>query len=152
MKKFIYVLLIVLFASCGARKSQVSTVDTKIDSTTIVKEEVSQVSEKNESLIDTTSIVEEEFEPINDTLPMVIDKKNGVFKNVRFKTSKTKKGISSAKKEESSLEAKKSTLNETSIDIETKDKVTDKEEAGYSWLWILIIAGVILAYIEMKRK
>jgi hypothetical protein len=142
----------VLLSSCGARKSSVSTVDTKIDSTTIVKEELSIKTESSETNVDTTSIVEEEFEPINDTLPMLIDKKNGVFKNVRFKTSKTKKGISSAKKEESSLEAKKSTLNEVSMDIETKHKVTDKEEAGYSWLWILIIAGVILAYIEMKRK
>jgi hypothetical protein len=82
---------------------------------------------------------------------MVIDKKNGIFKNARYKTSKTKKGITTAKKEESSLEAKKSTSNEVSMDIETKDKKVDREESFSSWIWLLIIVGLILGYLEYRK-
>ena len=151
MKKFLLILVAVIITSCGARKSSSSTEDIKIEATTKVTEEVSQVSEKTETLVDTTSIIEEEFEPINDSLPMVIDKKNGIFKNARYKTSKTKKGITTAKKEESSLEAKKSTSNEVSMDIETKDKKVDREESFSSWIWLLIIVGLILGYLEYRK-
>jgi uncharacterized protein YcfL len=151
MKYWIKLLFVLfLLSSCGARKTQVSTEDIKIEATTNVTEEVSQVSEKTESLVDTTSIIEEEFEPINDSLPMVIDKKNGIFKNARYKTSKTKKGITIAKKEESSLDAKKSTLNETSIDIQTKDKESERE-SNFPWWLILVIIGIILGYLEYKK-
>jgi hypothetical protein len=151
MKKFLLLFVAVIITSCGARKTQVSTEDIKIEATTKVIEEVSQVSEKTESLVDTTSIIEEEFEPINDSLPMVIDKKNGIFKNARYKTSKTKKGITTAKKEESSLDAKKSTLNETSIDIQTKEKEAERE-SNFPWWLILVIIGIILGYLEFRRK
>jgi hypothetical protein len=151
MKKFLLLFVAVIITSCGARKTQVSTEDIKIEATTKVTEEVSQVSEKTESLVDTTSIIEEEFEPINDSLPMVIDKKNGVFKNARYKTSKTKKGITTAKKEESVLNAKKSTLNEISADIQTKEKEAERE-SNFPWWLILVIIGIILGYLEFRRK
>ena len=100
--KWIKIFIIaLLLTSCGTRKTSVLTTDTKIEQTTTVKEEVSQVSEKIENLVDTTSIIEESFEPIDSTQPMVIDKKNGIFKNTRFKTTKTKKGVTTDKKEES---------------------------------------------------
>jgi len=152
MKLLIKILLVlVLFTSCGARKSQVSTVDTKIDSTTITTEQVSIKTEISETLQDTTSIVEEEYEPINDTLPMMIDKKNGVYKNARIKNKKVKSGLSVSKKEESVTNQTKSTLNEVSVSFQTKDKVTDKKESFSSWIWLLVIIGLILGYIEYKR-
>lgn len=144
-------IVLIVFTSCGARKSSSSTEDIKIEATTNVTEEVSQVSEKTESLVDTTSIIEEEFEPINDSLPMVIDKKNGIFKNARYKTSKTKKGITTAKKEESVLNQRKDSLNEISADIETKDKESERE-SNFPWWLILVIIGIILGYLEFRRK
>jgi hypothetical protein len=150
MKKFLLLFVAVIITSCGARKTQVSTEDIKIEATTNVTEEVSQVSEKTESLVDTTSIIEEEFEPINDSLPMVIDKKNGIFKNARYKTSKTKKGITTAKKEESVLNQRKDSLNEISADIETKDKEAERE-SNFPWWLILVIIGIILGYLEYKK-
>ena len=38
------------------------------------------------------------------------------------------------------------------MDIQTKDKVTNKKETGYTWLWLIIIAGLILGYLEFRRK
>lgn len=144
-------IVLIVFTSCGARKTQVSTEDIKIEATTKVTQEVSQVSEKTESLVDTTSIIEETYEPINDSLPMVIDKKNGIFKNARYKTSKTKKGITTAKKEESVLNQRKDSLNEISADIETKDKESERE-SNFPWWLILVIIGIILGYLEFRRK
>jgi hypothetical protein len=150
MKKLIYILLAGFLVSCGSRKSQVSITDTKIDSITKVEEQVSIKTESSETSIDTTTIEEIYYEPIDSSKSFIVNGKE--YKNVRFKTSKTKKGISSAKKEESVLNAKKSTLNETSIDIETKDKQADREESFGSWIWLLILIGIILGYLEYRRK
>jgi hypothetical protein len=150
MKKLIYILLAALLVSCGSRKSQVSITDTKIDSITKVEEQVSIKTESSETSIDTTTIEEIYYEPIDSSKTFIVNGKE--FKNVKIKTSKTKKGISTAKKEESVLDAKKSTLNETSIDIETKDKQADREESFGSWIWLLILVGIILGYLEYRRK
>ena len=152
MKLIKILLVLVLLTSCGARKSSVSIVDAKIDSIAKVNEKLSQVSEKIETSLDTTSIIEEEFIPIDSTKEMIVDKKNGVYKNVRFKTSRTKKAIQVTKNNKSVLDVKKNTLNEVSMDIESKDKETDKKESFSSWIWLFIIIGLVLAYIEFKRK
>jgi hypothetical protein len=151
MKFLSNILIVLLLVSCGTRKTQVLKEDIKIEQTTKVTEEFSQVSIKNETLIDTTSITEYFFEPIDSTQPMIIDKKNGVFKNTRFKTTKTKKGISISKKEDSSLETKKSTLDEVSIDIESKDKGTIRESEFPWWTFILAVVLIILGYTKYKR-
>jgi hypothetical protein len=151
MKKLIYILLAVLLVSCGARKTQVTKQDIQIEETTKVSEQLSIISESSETLIDTSSTTEYLFEPIDSTQPMVIDKKNGIFKNTRFKTSKTKNGISISKSQESSLEAKKSTLNEMSIDIETKDKESDRKESFGGWVWLIILIVIIIGYTKYKK-
>ena len=151
--KWIKIFIIaLLLTSCGTRKTSVLTTDTKIEQTTTVKEEVSQVSEKIENLVDTTSIIEESFEPIDSTQPMVIDKKNGIFKNTRFKTTKTKNNIYTSKKEESVGNVKKSTLNEVSMDIQTKNKEVDRKSNLHWWLILMIIIGIILGYIQYKKR
>jgi hypothetical protein len=148
MKKLIYILLAIVLVSCGARKSVVNKEDIKIDSITKVEEEVSQVSIKNETLIDTTTIEEIYYEPIDSSKSFIVNGKE--FKNVKIKTRKTKKGISTAKKEETVLEAKKSTLNEVSIDIETKDKETIREN-GFPWWIIIVIVVLLLVYTKYKK-
>lgn len=150
MKKIVFLLSMFLLVGCGARKTSVSTSDTKIEQTTKVGEEVSQVSEKIESSVDTTSVIEESFEPIDSTQPMIVDRKNGVFKNTRFKTLKSKKGLTILKKEESVRDIKKSTLNEVSMDIETKYKDVDRK-SNLPWWLILVIIGIILGYIEYRK-
>lgn len=151
MKWIKILILALLFTGCGARKTSVSTTDTKIEQTTKAAEEVSQVSEKIESSVDTTSILEEMFEPIDSSKPMIIDKKNGIFKNTRFKTTKTKKGVTTDKKEESVGNVKKSTLNEVSMDIQTKNKEVERK-SNLPWWLILVIIGIILVYLEYRKR
>ena len=152
MKKFLIILVAILLTSCGARKTQVTKQDIQIQETTKVSEQLSIISESSETLIDTSSTTEYFFEPINDTLPMVIDKKNGIFKNTRFKTIKSKNGISISKSKDSVLNQRKNTLNEISADIQTKDKETDRKESFASWIWLLIILVVlIIGYTKYKK-
>jgi hypothetical protein len=143
-------IVLIVFTSCGARKSSSSTQDIKIEETTKVTEEISQVSEKSETLVDTTSTIEETYEPINDSLPFTVNGKQ--YKNVRITKKKTKNGITTLNKENNVLNQRKNTLNEVSADIETNNKEVDRKESGYSWLWLIIIAGAILIYLDYKKK
>jgi hypothetical protein len=148
MKKLIYILLAVLLVSCGARKSQVTKQDIQIEETTKVSEQLSIISESSETLIDTSSTTEYFFEPIDSTQPMFIDKKNGIFKNTRFKTRKSKNGISILKSEDSVLNQRKDTLNEVLVDIQSKDKETITKNR-FPWWLILVI--IIIGYTKYKK-
>lgn len=150
MRKMIYIFILILLTSCGARKSAVKTEDIKVEQTTTVKEEVSEKIETNETKVDTSTIEEIYYEPIDSSKSFIVNGKE--YKNVRFKATKTKKGITTAKKEESVLNQTKETLNEVSMDIETKDKEADRKESFGSWIWLFIIVGIILMYLEYRKK
>ena len=151
MKKLLLFLTVLMMVGWAARKVIKSQVEVKQETTSTIKEEVSQVSEKSKSLIDTTSVIEESFEPIDSSKPMLIDRKNGIFQNTRFKATKTKKGMTILKKEDNVLNQSKETLNEVSTDIETKDKEADRK-SNLPWWLILVIIGIILGYIEYRKE
>jgi len=148
MKLLNSILLAVLLVSCGARKTQVTKQDIQIEETTKVSEQLSIISESSETLIDTSSTTEYFFEPIDSTQPMVIDKKNGIFKNTRFKTKKSKNGISISKSKDSVLNQRKDTLNEVLVDIQIKDKETITKNR-FPWWLILVI--IIIGYSKYKK-
>jgi hypothetical protein len=152
MRKLFYIILAITTISCSSRKVAIQKEDIKIEQVAKADEQVSIISESNETIIDTSFCYEEEFEPIDSTKPMVIDRKNGIFKNTRFKTSKSKKGLSILKKEDSSLNQRKTTLNKTSVDIKTKDKETERKTLLPWWWWILILItlGGYLIYRRYK--
>lgn len=152
MKKLIFILVLFL-VSCGSRKVAIQKENTKIEQTTNVQEDLSIVSQITQTSIDTSFCYEEQFEPIDSTQPMVIDRKNGVFKNTRFKTFKTKKGISTNKKEESVLNQRKSTLNEIIVDKVVKEKNTDRK-MNPNWVWILFvfIVGYLIYRHVIEKK
>lgn len=152
MLRFKLILLLILtLMSCSSRKVAIQKENTKIEQTTNVQEELSITSQITQTSIDTSFYYEEQFEPIDSTQPMVIDKKNGIFKNTRFKTFKSKKGISTNKIEESSLNQRKSTLNKVS---EVKDifKKDIKRDNVFNFWWLLVpIIVIILIYKYYKK-
>jgi hypothetical protein len=148
MKLLNSILIAVLLVSCGARKSQVTKQDIQIEETTKVSEQLSIISESSETLIDTSSTTEYFFEPIDSTQPMVIDKKNGIFKNTRFNTKKSKNGISISKSKDTVLNQRKYTLNEVLVDIQSKDKETITKNR-FPWWLILVI--IIIGYSKYKK-
>lgn len=147
MKK-ILILLTLLLIGCASRKVSKKSENLKIIEIINVKDKLSITQHIDEKTIDTSFCYEEQFEPVDSSKPMVIDRKNGIFKNTRFKTSKTKKGLSILKKEDSSLNQRKTTLNKTSVDIKTKDKETERKTLLPWWWWILVLItlGCYLIY------
>ena len=150
MKK-ILILIILLLSSCAARKVNVDKVDniTKVDSTSVTKQEVVTTQDNNISI--TTDTDEVEIHPVSDTIPMVV---NGItYKNAKLRYKKTKKVLVDT--------SKIKVAEKTSIKVEVKkeDKVkTFKKDIDkkanytiYIW-WILIILLLIYLYNRFKSK
>lgn len=149
MNKLILILAAMTLISCGARKVAKSEIKATQEIISTVKDTISQVSEKSETKVDTTSTEETCFEPIDSTKEMIVNGK--IFKNVRIKSLKTKKGITIAKKEDSSLNQSKTTENKVTTEIKEDTKDIYKEPA-FSWWWLLLIVGAVIMYTEYKRK
>ena len=141
-------IVLIVFTGCGPRKVNKSSVEIKQQTTSTIKDSISQVSEKIESLIDTTSTIEETYEPINDSLPFTVNGKQ--YKNVRVTKKKTKNGITSTKKEESVLNQTKTTNNKTITEIKEDTKDIKKEPVFNLW-WLLVIVAII-TYIDYNRE
>ena len=148
MKKLIFILSILLMA-CGSRKVSKTQVDIKQSVVETTKDTLSQVSIINESLVDTSITVIRCFEPIDSTKEMVID--GHKYKNVRFKTSFSKNGISSTKTENSVLNQSKIAEKSNTIQIESTEKKVDRETSYFWWLlFIIIVLGWL--YYEYKHR
>jgi hypothetical protein len=150
MRKLFYIILAIATISCSSRKVAIQKEDIQIEQVAKADEQVSIISESNETIIDTSSCYEEEFIPIDSTQPMVIDRKNGIFKNTRFKTSKSKKGITTAKKEEVVLNQRKSTSNKVSTSKVSKHKETERKTLLPWWWWILVLI-TLSGYLIYRR-
>lgn len=148
MRKILVILTVLALISCSSRKVNKSTIEVKQETTSTIKDTISILSEKSETKVDTTSIIEECYEPIDSTKEMIINGK--IYKNLRFKTSKTKNGITIAKKEDSSLNQSKTIENKTTIQIKEDTKDIYKEPA-FNW-WIFILIAAIITYIEYNRE
>jgi ATP-dependent Zn protease len=149
MKK-ILILIILLLSSCAARKVNVDKVDSvvKVDSTSIIKQEVISTQDNHVSIVTNTDEVE--VCPVSDSLPMVV---NGItYKNAKIRYKKTKKVLVDT--------TKIKVAENTSIKVEVKKdakveafkKDIDKKAnyAIYFW-WLLIILLVMLFfYIHNK--
>ena len=150
MKK-ILILIILLLSSCAARKVNVDKVDSvaKVDSTSIIKQEVVATQDNHVSIVTNTDEVE--VCPVSDSLPMVV---NGItYKNAKLKYKKTKKvlvdttKIKVAEKTSIKVEVKKDAK------VKTFKKDIDKESnySIYFW-WILILILLIYIYNRFKSK
>jgi hypothetical protein len=150
MKK-ILILIILLLSSCAARKVNVDKVDntTKVDSTSVTKQEMVTTQDNNISI--KTDTDELEIVPVSDTIPMVV---NGItYKNAKLRYKKTKKVLVDT--------SKIKVAEKTSIKVEVKKeakvktfKKTIEKESSYSmyiW-WILIILLLIYLYNRFKSK
>lgn len=148
MLRFKLFILVLFLVSCGSRKVAINKQDIRIDSVSKVEETISTKSQTNQHTLDTTVTVIECFEPINENLPMVINGKT--YQNVRFKSSKTKNGISISSTKESVLDSKKSSLDTKSVTKVTKVKDIEKQNIFPWWIWLVIVL-VIAAYFINKR-
>jgi hypothetical protein len=150
MKK-ILILIILLLSSCAARKVNVDKVDntTKVDSTSVTKQEMVTTQDNNISI--KTDTDELEIVPVSDTIPMVV---NGItYKNAKLRYKKTKKVLVDTSK----IKVAEKTSIKVEVKKEAKVKTFKKDidkKANYTiyiW-WILIILLLIYLYNRFKSK
>jgi hypothetical protein len=155
MKKLI-ILLLVILASCGARKVDISKTEVKKDSiieTKAIVEKV-EIKQKTDSTNIATEINTDEIciEPLDSTKEMVVDGK--IYKNVVLKIKKNKVNTTYRNnKTESDIKRTDSVgVSKTSVkeNIVTKAKKIDKK-ANYWWLlWLLLL--ILILYLLWRNK
>lgn len=150
MLRFKLLIIAIFLVSCGSRKVAINKQELKIDSVSKVEETISTKTQTNETTLDTTVTVIEEFEPINENQPMMINGKT--YQNVRFKSKKTKNGISISKKKDSVLNQIKSTLNEVSTSKVTKHKDIERQNIFPWWIWLIIVLLIVVFFVYRKVR
>jgi hypothetical protein len=129
-----YLLLLLILASCGSRKTNLSKVNIKSDSLSV---ENSRILSQNIRLNDIGEIVP--FDPLK---PMIIDGKE--YFNVSIKYDKTKFEDFKIEENTKIIELKK--------DINTKNKLTEKKDNSNLWIGIVFIVGIlIIVYFRTGR-
>jgi C4-type Zn-finger protein len=156
MKKFIILLLVIVLASCGARKVDVSKVEIKKDS--IVETKVEVKTTETKEVIDSTNITTEinthevYIKPLDSTKEMVVDGK--IYKNVVLKIKKNKVNTSyTNNKRESNIKHIDSIgVSKTSVKQNTvaKTKNIDKKANYWSLLWLLLL--ILIMYLLWRNK
>lgn len=143
MKKVILFLLILL-TSCSTRKVAIDKVKKDSLSQTVVKTatvEAIKIETKNDITIDEFTIT-----PFDTCKDIVV---NGItYKNAILSYKKTKDNtIQVQDKKTSKIEDKKQT---TKVEIETKNKETDKKTIIPWWIYLILAGGLYLIYLDYK--
>ena len=176
---FLALIIIFLCCSCGARKSEVKTEDTKINQTEKVKEVVTETSEKQaetnvktettKTLDTKTNVVTETVKvtPIDATKPssfknekgVIVDLNNSMYEEIiKTDLSNVKEQLNTIsvyyKKEleKDQKQAKKDKETIFKLQQQLKDKNTNKKQFNFLSLWwlLLIIPICYFGYRKIK--
>jgi hypothetical protein len=155
-----YLLILLLFVSCGARKVNKSETkqDTKTETTIAVVDTSKTTTDTKENIkiVDNSTSDEVELTPIDNNKPMVIDGKT--YLNTKIKHQKKKANKSIVKDKTIAQTAQKAVNIKSNNKIEETKQSTikkiDKEAVSfwnYLWVIFLILALIALA-IYIKNK
>lgn len=142
--KNLILFLLVLFSSCSTRKVAIDKV--KKDSlsqisTKIVTKEAIKIETKNDITIDEFTITP--FDTCKDIVVNGITYKNAILSYKKIKDNT----IQVQDKKTSKIEQKKQT---TKVEIETKNKETEKKTIIPWWIYLLLAGGLYLIYLDYK--
>jgi preprotein translocase subunit SecF len=154
MKKYILILLSVIFVSCGARKVNKSEIVE--DKTTIetVKQTDSVKEESKTEIKYDVENCEVEVTPIDSTKEFVVEGKE--YFNVRIKIKKKKDNTLYVKEDKAVKTSQKQSNKLVKESKKENIKVVDKKEAT-NWqfklaFWLLILLILIRLYIKFKDR
>ena len=156
MKKLIYILVSILFISCGSRKVNKTTIEEKKDSISVIDVKTEIKTNENTEINNNSKIdkTEEEFiiEPIDNTLPFIVNSK--IYKNVKIRHKKTKDNSLHINQKKVSKNALKQQIKHSKQVVSTskvlKEKKIEKKESLVIYIYYLII--FIILYIIYKYK
>ena len=133
-------ILLLLLTSCGTRKVNKSTEETKQDKVETVQNNIQVKENAAVKVIDSTDEIS--IEPIDSIKPMVIDGKS--YLNVKIKHKKRKVNTSIVLDKTTSDTSKKKTVEK--IEVVKDDKVIERKTSLVTqlwWLWLLILLFIL---------
>ena len=156
MKKLIYILVSLLFISCGSRKVNKTTVEEKKDSVSVIDVKTEIKTNENTEINNNSKIdkTEEEFifEPIDNSLPFIVNSK--IYKNVKIRHKKTKDNSLHINQKKVSKNALKQQIKHSKQVVSTskvsKEKKIDKKESLIKYFYLFIL--LILLYLIYKYR
>lgn len=150
MKKYILILLSLSLLSCAARKVNVDStkIQSKVDSTSITKQEEVKTQDNHISIVENTD--ELEITPIDTSKCIEVDGKK--YHNVKLRYKKTKKVLVDSTKTKVSKKASNKVVVKKSTSSKVfKKKIDKKADYTVVWWWLLIILLVAAGYYVHKR-
>ena len=156
MKKLIYILVSIVFISCGARKVTQTKKEEKKDSIAVISVKTNIETKENTEIKNNSKIDknEEEFiiEPIDNTKDIVVNGKT--YKNVKIRHKKTKDNSLHTNQKKVSKNALKQQTKHSVQVVSTskvsKEKKIDKKESLVKYFYLLLL--IILFYIIYKYR
>jgi preprotein translocase subunit SecF len=156
MKKLIYILVSIVFISCGSRKVDKSKTEIKKDSVSVVDVKTEIKTNENTEINNNSKIdkTEEEFiiEPIDNTKEIVVNGKT--YKNVKIRHKKTKDNSLHTNQKKVSKNALKQQIKHSKQVVSTskvlKEKKIDKKESLVKYFYLFIL--LILLYLIYKYR
>jgi hypothetical protein len=158
MKKILFILVSILFISCGSRKVNKSNLEEKKDSVSVVdvktKIKTNENTEiNNNSKIDKTSD-EIIIEPIDNTKEIVVNGKT--YKNVKITNKKTKDNSLHTNQKKVSKNALKQQIKHSKQDVSTSkvfvEKKIEKKESLVKYFYYLIIFIILFIIYKYRFK
>lgn len=145
MKKITLLLILVIFASCGTRKVQKSSIkeDTKTEQATTEKKDITSNKEINTVINDESNEIE--VTPIDTSKVLIIGGKT--FKNAKIKIIHKKINTTIAKKETVQDLSTKQTKSLNVSKSQSNTKVVERKSNPFlPLLWLLIPASIYLVW------
>ena len=156
MKKQIFILVSLLFLSCGSRKVTKTNLEEKKDSVSVVDVKTEIKTNENTEINNNSKIdkTEEEFiiEPIDTSKEIVVNGKT--YKNVKIRHKKTKDNSLHINQKKVSKNALKQQIKHNKQVVSTSkvfiEKKIDKKESLVKYFYLFIL--LILLYLIYKYK
>ena len=156
MKKLIYILVSIVFISCGARKVNKTTIEEKKDSVSVVEVKTEIKTNENTEINNNSKIDKTEdeiiIEPIDNTKEIVVNGKT--YKNVKIRNKKTKDNSLHTNQKKVSKNALKQQIKHSKQVVSTskvsKEKKIDKKESLVIYFYLLLL--IILLYIIFRYR
>jgi len=156
MKKQIFILVSLVFISCGSRKVNKTRLEEKKDSVSVVDVKTEIKTNENTEINNNSKIdiCEEEFiiEPIDNTKEIVVNGKT--YKNVKIRHKKTKDNSLHTNQKKVSKNALKQQIKHSKQVVSTSkvfvEKKIEKKESLIKYFYYILL--IILLYIIYKYK
>jgi predicted RND superfamily exporter protein len=156
MKKILFILVSILFISCGSRKVNKTNLEQKKDSVSVVSEKTEIKTNENTEIKNNSKIDKTEdeiiIEPIDNRKEIVVNGKT--YKNVKIRHKKTKDNSLHTNQKKVSKNALKQQIKHNKQVVTASkvfvEKKIEKKESLIKYFYILLL--ILLLYLIYKYR